>query len=1001
MRLALKGLNNLKGLNKMKRAGMMLAGALCAIAFTGVASEETVKKPESLRVLMIGNSFSISVCTYMPEVAKSMGVRLELGSLYIGGCSLQKHWSNWVASTNVNFAPYDFDYYVDGVRVRHEKLNLRESLSIADWDVVTFQQASTLSWVAKSYHPHAEKLQEAIRSHLPNAEFVWQETWSYLPWDPNLKRWKFDRNEMYARLHRAYADVAAAQRQRIVPTGTAIQLWRQKLPVNCTENSTGGDVCGSSSAFKKKGDGSFVYKGDTIHLNGYGKYLQALVWTAKLFGVDVRKCDYAPKWLPSEKAALMKEVAMEAVGETGGEDSHKPSAPAPVQDSPIIVRELKLGLFEAHRLGVGLGREFPGASGRIVYTNRAARLNFDFAKGGHYVTMGLGVIRDGVKKLTGVFGNSSSENIALALRVRDAKGDAYATGMTLRAGVTDTPLTFDFSRLSWRWGKSTNGVDRAHPRGPFVVEILCEPAKRGLAGAVEAKDLRLVTAASADIEPDWCFTRTPERKGAVFYAGEAAKTGYALDNLRTDGGAPYVHLVRAVVSNWKDEDVCVRELKEERGTLALSHEDLKCFGAFKIRFFGADAEGREINLGRTWFAYLTGKSKPTPWCGTGVHGWGDRGKYEQIARAGIGSVRNDYVWPGIEKSKGVYTPNKAVQRDIATMRELGIVPHMIFNGTNKLYENPVDHEAFSNFIRWALANDLKDVDTFEIWNESWNNYFGRKFGPYDKREWIHRYVAFSKSAAKTVHEARPDANVMVATEDGPRGLQWMIEEGIGTPKDIISFHPYVHKKDPRPERLHFFYDDEGETLRAWGKLQGVTRFRSTEAGWTTYSLNPDGTHEHWFVGDYPSVSYAEQAQYIIRAYLISRGCGLEAMMQYDFQDDGPKRSHTEHNFGLVFQDQTPKPSFAAVAFMTRLLGDAKPILGSQGDNYKIDRRYAFVLPDGRKAYAMWAVEKPVEVEIPSDGRGGFVFDLMGNRSDLGNQTKLTLTESPVYVVERK
>lgn len=84
--------------------------------------------------------------------------------------------------------------------------------------------------------------------------------------------------------------------------------------------------------------------------------------------------------------------------------------------------------------------------------------------------------------------------------------------------------------------------------------------------------------------------------------------------------------------------------------------------------------------------------------------------------------------------------------------------------------------------------------------------------------------------------------------------------------------------------------------------------------------------------------------------------------------------------------------------MTRLLGEAKPILGSQGDNYKIDRRYAFVLPDGRKAYAMWAVEKPVEVEIPSDVRGGSVFDLMGNRSDLGDRTKLTLTESPVYVV---
>ena len=32
------------------------------------------------------------------------------------------------------------------------------------------------------------------------------------------------------------------------------------------------------------------------------------------------------------------------------------------------------------------------------------------------------------------------------------------------------------------------------------------------------------------------------------------------------------------------------------------------------------------------------------------------------------------------------------------------------------------------------------------------------------------------------------------------------------------------------------------------------------------------------------------------------------MMQYDFQDDGPRRDYTEHNFGMTFQNLTPKPS---------------------------------------------------------------------------------------------
>jgi len=665
----------------------------------------------------------------------------------------------------------------------------------------------------------------------------------------------------------------------------------------------------------------------------------------------------------------------------------------------LPVRELKCGLYETRRMGVGLGGEFPGARGKIVWTNDAARLEFDFTKGGHYVTFSLGRIQDGARQLTGTFGNESESKLYLALRVNDAKGDTYMTGTGLAAGAVDVPVSLDFGKLSWRWGKSTNRVDRANPKGPFSVEILCEPKERGVTGGVTAKDLRLFTTAAT--EPNWRFSHTSTRKGSVFYAGEAAEYKCAIKNLRTDGGLPDIRRVRAVVFDWLGEKVCVKEVNDTESLLSLTANDLKGYGAFEVRFTGEDLSGGVMELGRSWFASLTGRSKPIAWCGTGIHGYGEFAKYEQIARCGIGSVRNDYYWPHCEKAKGVYMPVPGVRESIEKMRSLGIVPHIILNGTNKLYDNPVDHEGFSNFIRWALANDLKDVDTFEIWNESWNNYFGRNFGPYDKREWIHRYVAFSKSAAKTVHEVRPDANVMVATEDGLRGLQWMIEEGIATPRDIISFHPYVHRKDPRPERLHFFYDDEGETLRAWGKLQGVTRFRSTETGWTTYSLNPDGTHEHWFVGDYPSVSYAEQANYIIRAMLISRGSGLEAVMQYDFTDDGPRRDYTEHNFGLTFQDLSPKPSFAAVAFMTRLLGEAKPILGSQGDNYKIDRQYAFVLPDGRKVYAMWAVEKPVEVEISPDVRGGHVFDLMGNRSDLGDRTKLNLTESPVYVVGRK
>jgi len=289
--------------------GMIFA---CIVGIAAVAVAEPEAKPKELKVLMIGNSFSICVGHHMPKVAKAMGLKLDLASLYIGGCSLERHWNNWVAGTNADFRPYAFDRYQDGTRVEKGKRNITDAIALTKWDIVTLQQASGLSWKSETYQPYADSLQREIRARLPKAEFVWQETWSYTPWDKRLAKWGIDQNEMYAKLHEAYAKNAKGQ--RIIPMGTAVQLWRKELPVKYAPDSLGGDVVGRSAKFEKNPDGNYSVKGDVFHLNGDGEYLQALVWTAELFGVDVRKCPYAPDYLTPEKAELMKRVAMEAVG---------------------------------------------------------------------------------------------------------------------------------------------------------------------------------------------------------------------------------------------------------------------------------------------------------------------------------------------------------------------------------------------------------------------------------------------------------------------------------------------------------------------------------------------------------------------------------------------------------------------------------------------------------------------------------------------------------------
>lgn len=306
----------------------MKTAFVAALACVAATAAET----KALKVLTIGNSFSICLLQEMPAVAKSMGLKLDLCSLYIGGCSLERHWQNVCKPET---APYGVTWSYDGVKQakdapiapilreserKHWKTgkmekfrggNIPAALKADRWDVVTLQQASHFSWQADTYHPFGDDLVKTIRELAPQAKIIVQETWSYTPWDKRLAKWGITPDEMYAKLHEAYAGFAKPYGFEVIPVGTAIQLWRKELPVAYTPNSFGGDVCGSAKFVEK--DGKWVPQGDVFHLNGDGNYLQALVWTAKLFGADVTKCPYAPAGLPAAKAELMKKVAMEAV----------------------------------------------------------------------------------------------------------------------------------------------------------------------------------------------------------------------------------------------------------------------------------------------------------------------------------------------------------------------------------------------------------------------------------------------------------------------------------------------------------------------------------------------------------------------------------------------------------------------------------------------------------------------------------------------------------------
>ncbi|MBO4646621.1 MAG: DUF4886 domain-containing protein [Lentisphaeria bacterium] len=282
---------------------------------------------KELKVLMIGNSFSVCVGKNLPQVVRSVpGNSLILTSAQIGGCPLDKHSDNLVKSEkDPAFKPYSITVWdsKNPDKQKNRKGSLNELLKQNQYDIVTIQQASRKSWQYDTYQPAADAVIAYIRKHQPKAEIVIQQTWAYRTDSPSLKAWKIDQDKMYAGLRDAYAKLAAKYRFRVIPTGDAVQLFRKYTPVKYQPSegkfespnvpSNAGDVVGASFWRPDKKTGKIALVTDYAHLNPDGHYLQACLWFTFLYGEPVEKIAFTPKGMDKAKAALLRKCAQEAL----------------------------------------------------------------------------------------------------------------------------------------------------------------------------------------------------------------------------------------------------------------------------------------------------------------------------------------------------------------------------------------------------------------------------------------------------------------------------------------------------------------------------------------------------------------------------------------------------------------------------------------------------------------------------------------------------------------
>ncbi|MBR2906499.1 MAG: DUF4886 domain-containing protein [Clostridia bacterium] len=243
-----------------------------------------------MKILAIGNSFSQDATRYLYSIARAGGVSLKVVNLYIGGCSLYRHYRNMLSGEDAY--SYEINGMTSGLYVSLKKVLLSD-----EWDVVTLQQRSADSWKAESYEPYLSRLAAFVREHAPAAKLYIHRTWAY---ENGAKRLELigaeSAEQMLADLTRCY-NWAAEQvsADGIIPSGDAMYRLHSEL------------VKTERSAFR-----------DGFHASlGLGRYLLGLVWYGTLCGGDILSNTFADldKQSPPELLALAREIAHETVME--------------------------------------------------------------------------------------------------------------------------------------------------------------------------------------------------------------------------------------------------------------------------------------------------------------------------------------------------------------------------------------------------------------------------------------------------------------------------------------------------------------------------------------------------------------------------------------------------------------------------------------------------------------------------------------------------------------
>lgn len=231
-----------------------------------------------MKVLAIGNSFACDATRYLHQMAKEDGEDIKVISLFIGACTLRKHYIN-ALEDNSSYEAY-FNGDATGFNV-----SIKEALINDEWDVVTIQQHFGVGERYRDFSPYMRFLTDYIKTYAPAAKIYLHQTWAYTDESSKAHGYK-DHADMFKQIAAVYAD--AEQKfdiDGILPSGEVMNRLRLK--------------------------GVKILR-DDIHASlGVGRYALGLTWYSMLMDKDAASNTFIPgnSFTSFEEGAAAEEIA--------------------------------------------------------------------------------------------------------------------------------------------------------------------------------------------------------------------------------------------------------------------------------------------------------------------------------------------------------------------------------------------------------------------------------------------------------------------------------------------------------------------------------------------------------------------------------------------------------------------------------------------------------------------------------------------------------------------